>query len=789
MVFIVFSIFSILFLVRQIIKHTLPTINSLLFTVTLLIIYFNFFKSDVSYNFFSLTVIAAGHFSYSSIFINGCLLLVMSYKSYLLPLSKQTSQYSLLDDYPSTDNYTDVYGRTSYAGCVAHHILSTSPDTSFAIGVIGEWGSGKSDFLERLKKEIEKNDESIAFNFNPWRVNKADNIIEEFFKTLSKHLTPYNQSISKAINDYSNRILKTAKETHFRLLDTLINGWFNQNDIQGEYRTINESIGATSKRVVIFVDDLDRLTGKEVMEVLRLIRNTANFANTFFIVGIDQNYIVNVLQNTKDFSNEEEYLKKVFQLTITLPAFQKNIFFPEIRRHLLTSDMPEIYQEKIIRALRQFGTDNSEVEGDFRGFRYGFLLEKMIDNIRDLKRFCNSFKIAFNILKDEADIHDLILLELIRNRNIYLYNCIRDEYILTYEMGSPDKFILDTKAWKEVESKLPEKDRDGLKTAVDYLLRNEPHKNQRKFLLSNNFYIYFSYQLFNLVSFHEFNQAIEKDIDEIVTIFKSWIDEGKENELFNVFVHLGHFEDIKFFRKIVVVMLRLWTPHSYWIDQVKSMVYLNWGVNHIRYFERNNEKHEDFLCSILSEGTIDPFVRAALADEFLRNINDGLVDAGGFFIKGKKLRNIIYYLFDEYLSSDPTDPKKTLDFYYLNDYKVKDGITVRFPPASKRFRKYLLCNENGFKGYVKRLLRPSRYPYNGSLVFEPWIEQIFPKWEVFSEKLSNTVFVEEDMNRLKRIILQNIRKFFESNRAPIEIHGEDGEFIDRYLSLVKGSRF
>ncbi|WP_422653172.1 hypothetical protein IZU89_15130 [Cellulophaga lytica] len=61
------------------------------------------------------------------------------------------------------------------------------------------------------------------------------------------------------------------------------------------YNRINLTLKDLNKRFVVFVDDLDRLSNKEVLQVLKLVRNTANFKNFIFIVALDKDYILNEL--------------------------------------------------------------------------------------------------------------------------------------------------------------------------------------------------------------------------------------------------------------------------------------------------------------------------------------------------------------------------------------------------------------------------------------------------------------------------------------------------------------
>ncbi len=782
-------LFSLVCFVYRLYKILIPTLNSVLLGIVLVLGYKIFFLDDSTYSFYEFSSGILKNCSYASVLLLSTLLIGLTYKSYRNPLIKIPSIQSLLDDAPFIGSYSDGYGRTKYANSIANHINSTSSSISMAIGIVGDWGSGKSDFLSRLKSTLKKNSENIIFDFNPWRVNKTDAIIEEFFRALSKILKPYNQTITNLINDYSNRILKTAKETHLRVFDLLIGEWFHEEGIQEKYDTINDAIKATAKRVVIFIDDVDRLSGKEVMEVLRIIRNTASFANTFFIVGIDHNYIVDVLKNTKDFSNEAEYLKKVFQLTITLPAFKKDGFINEIEKILLTPDMVIKYRGQISLALRRLGNDVDNEITLASAFPpaifYEHLLEKMIDNIRDLKRFCNSFKIVFDILKEEADIHDLIVLELIRNKNIEVYNAIRNRSILSLDfMNSSNKFKIDENQWGNLKATIADKDKDCLQSAIEYLLKDEPYKNQRRFVYAQNFYIYFSYQLFNLISFHEFNQILEKGSDDIVTQFEKWINGGQGKELQNIISELEDFKDAESFKKFIIVLLRLWTPHSNWLEYAKHLVVLGYQYNQQKYFQNSSIIHREFLISILDDESIEPFVRAHLARPFLNAIFENPSIENILFIKRKDLRIKIYRLFDDYLKSNPIDPKKVSEFYHLNDYKVENNIVIYLSVASRTYKRYLLNNPKGFQGYTKLLLRPSQIPYNGNLVLEPWLEQIFVDWHIYKTNLLAANVDDESMMRLKDIIINYIDDFYDNGKQPFQIQdNHDRTFLEKYLSL------
>jgi len=60
-----------------------------------------------------------------------------------------------------------------------------------SIGLIGEWGSGKSSFLKKLEKELLK-DEYIVLNINVWELGSHVNVIKELKVLLDNEILKNN---------------------------------------------------------------------------------------------------------------------------------------------------------------------------------------------------------------------------------------------------------------------------------------------------------------------------------------------------------------------------------------------------------------------------------------------------------------------------------------------------------------------------------------------------------------------------------------------------------------------
>lgn len=762
LVLISFFISSIIFLIYQLYNNKKPTLNSLVFSIGAIIIYFVYFKYDNNYTFYSFSINCLNSFKYAPIFLLSLLFFILSYGTYLQQFETIDSKYSLLDDNPNT-SIEDSYKRTNYSDELVKYIQNTNNSVSFAISISGEWGSGKSDFLNRLRNTLSKDGNNIILDFNPWIFNKSNAIAEEFFKLLASSLKAFNHSLIQDINEYSIRILRPARETHFKFLDAVLASIFKIEDIKSQIKNINTKIKLSSKKIIVFIDDMDRLSGIEIMETLRLIRNTANFNNVFFIVAIDQNYIVKALNNANQIENGSEYLKKIFQLNISLPAFKKDLLLIEFKNILLIAGLNESETNKIIFSLEALNFNSKE------GY-HPPLFQGIIENIRDLKRFYNSFIISYNILKDEIEISDLIVIELIRNKNINMYNAIRDKTILE---NNSNEWKLKKTILGEINLKLSSKDQIMLEHALNLICSNQKNKNLRRFSLPHNFYLYFSYQLFELISFKDFNILIDGDEDQIFKAFEIWINENKENELHQVISNIEDYKDLDTFKNIVCSMLRVSSLTDKLFRQCINLLFIKWKSNHDRYFNRTNEGHRQFLFSIFANTSIRHLNRAYLAYLFLNDILRKKQDFELMFTS-EELTIKIFKIFEDYLDDDSLNKQDAFQIFYMNKYLINDFVL--YPQACIEYKKFLLSNDNGFVDFIKKVVRRkfhSDYEYS----IDPCVRQIFSNIDEFLIRLNNFKFNDEKFTQLRDLLKPHINLLMLDTKNSFRIEKESDRLI------------
>lgn len=325
----------------------------------------------------------------------------------------------LLEDNAWEDGNIDLFNRQPAAKRIATLVTESSTSKSFAIGVCADWGDGKSSFIQMIKHEIPKNPSHIIIDFSPWFSQNPNQIISQFFELFQSKLSPYHLSLSRKLAHYSQSL---STLTGNFLMSTLseANDLFNEKEsIEEERESINKVLRKIDKKIIVFIDDVDRLDSEEVMEILRLIRNSANFYNLFFIVAFDREYVKSAISQVNSH-NVDQYLEKIFQLELRPPAFDKAVIKQELFR-LLFERFPSM-EEEIKSAI--YGSSNSieELQAFFgNDITSDNLVDYFILNLRDVVRFVNLFTANFTHLANEVVFTEFFYVQLIHLKYPQIY--------------------------------------------------------------------------------------------------------------------------------------------------------------------------------------------------------------------------------------------------------------------------------------------------------------------------------------------------------------------------------
>lgn len=276
---------------------------------------------------------------------------------------------------------------------------------SFAVGITGEWGSGKSTFLNTMKKEIKKEDFAEIVEFNPWLCNSPEQVTQDFFATLINELSPKHSTLSRDINKYAKLLNKIAKPSLsiFGIDLDLTPGDDSLDELK---ENISKKLAKLPKKVVILIDDTDRLEGNEVFEILRLIRNTADFKNVIYIATYDKEYVTDVLNDNK-IKDPSAYLEKIFQVEVHLPKIEDYELWETLMKEIEISENNNFIQNL---------NDNKE------------LILKILTNYRKIKRFARKYLLFKEYLYSYTiNLIDLFWLQLLHTYDKKTYNILEND--------------------------------------------------------------------------------------------------------------------------------------------------------------------------------------------------------------------------------------------------------------------------------------------------------------------------------------------------------------------------
>lgn len=441
-------LFSSLLIIRLAKKcfdnNLLPNLMSIIrFTLCLLLYFFLFRKDDEIYYY---RLFWFENIYLSDIIVISLLIVVQDYRHYGKQLTGN-GRYIFNDN--KTGDTIDLYKRKIVANRVANVINNSLNDSSINISIAGDWGYGKTVFINYIKKNLDDS-QCICIDFNPWITPANVSITEMFFDSIKSSLSRYNSDLSKRIGEYSQSIWReSSEENHISRIVKLIMGIFisdiNKKSILEQKREINQSIIRIRKKIVVFVDDLDRLTSKEILDVFGLIRNTADFNNTFFVVSLDKKYVREILDKDMGTGYSSKYLEKIFQLEFPLPPIPalsvKNTLIDGFNKRFKADD--NNLSEELSMCIDSLCASPVVIRNG-QYFVNKNILEHCLVNVRDVNRFLNVFILSYEMSKD-ANIYDLLLLNLLKYKFSDIYDSISKMKLIEIDINK-------NLTWKIIES-------------------------------------------------------------------------------------------------------------------------------------------------------------------------------------------------------------------------------------------------------------------------------------------------------------------------------------------------
>jgi hypothetical protein len=381
-----------------------------------------------------------------------------------------TSASPLYFDSPTS---SDLLNRKSYAKLLLDKIYSSFSNQernyhSFVIHIGEHYGQGKTSFLMMLEEEIKSRKVPVVnIHFEPWLCDSEAGIINEFFDTFRIEVGKYLPRLNGTMQQYVKLLLSSIKYESRWLTVSLASLFGCKSTLKTTHDLLRDELMKIDCPIIITIDDVDRLQGKELMMVLKIIRDTADFPNVFYIVAADNIHLKRMLKSL-NINNPDEYLKKFFNLEFQLPA-NENVAFGKLLKMLEGK-----YQD--------LGIDEKTSVWYIWQIRKVAFVREAFPNMRDVYRFINSYFLSIDSMQEvrQLNLFDLFLLTLIQTLNMEYYLQLRDHSLnLLNVVHSGNDILLQWKGDLNVIQKRQEKEAMAQVERIRAKDINTPYKEKR----------------------------------------------------------------------------------------------------------------------------------------------------------------------------------------------------------------------------------------------------------------------------------------------------------------------
>ena len=373
-------------------------------------------------------------------------------------------------------------------------------DTPITIGIQGEWGSGKTSLLNLIENNLEGNNLDHEYNkgkflqiwVNAWEhsllskpeetllkivnqiindmvceLDKGDNAKEQIkskFSVLAKGAL--RVATSAVAGDEATKVVNELIGDNSNVISEL------KEQLDSLAKTIKKnSTGKTAQyeKIVIYVDDLDRIDPPDAVAILELLKNIFNVKHCIFVLAIDYQVVIKGLKDKfgeRTDENEWEFrafFDKIIQLPFMMPVSQYDI---------------GNYVEQLLEQIG-FLTKDQEID-DKMNIPIDEMIKEIVKlsiggNPRALKRLVNSLSLIqifadLKVSDEEEDNSELNETE--KDMLMFSIMCMQIKYPEIYDIISKhpdfrdwdDKVALEVTDRKEESNDFPNFEKD-FKTA------------------------------------------------------------------------------------------------------------------------------------------------------------------------------------------------------------------------------------------------------------------------------------------------------------------------------------
>lgn len=348
-------------------------------------------------------------------------------------------------DRPISGVADDEFGFADTAEKLAASIAGLTKSEGMVFGVEGQWGSGKSSFLNFLRSAINTHHTQInVITLSPWLTGDASSLVGSLMAAVAPVLDQLEDDksgenegrVKQNIADAADVLRKYALKTTRSLTPVaqfaglflpmaavmkegleIASGTLDRLGSEPTETALKQKIIsriiALEAQFVVIIDDLDRLEPAQALEVVRLVRSVADFPNFVYVLCYDRAVLAHAIKLGLNVVDGDQYLQKIVQLAYTLPMPE-----PFDLRISFRSKVLALYEEVYGVPLCGDELDDLNAAIDSEGGR--------LSTPREVKLAFNNLAFVLRSIKDDIYFPDLCRISLMKVLRPALYGWVQE---------------------------------------------------------------------------------------------------------------------------------------------------------------------------------------------------------------------------------------------------------------------------------------------------------------------------------------------------------------------------
>ncbi len=716
------------------------------------------------------------------IWIIELLILILNYfREDKLPRKNESSFITdiAFDPKDKDEDQKEKLGFETFATRIVNEIKTVSSKESVVFGINGEWGEGKTSMINLIRKQLE-DEQYTVMDLHPWKTNSGKAMNQLFFDALKDGLKNKIWGINWKIDRYADALLQLDKTG---ISKTIWQMFFQPDSVEKQKEKLAESMKLLDKNLVVVVDDLDRLAKNEIANVLKLMRDTANFPNLVFLAAYHRAYLDEAIKSKINPHNYKNYLDKIvlWEAPIYRPQPRKYL---EVLKNLLKKKLPQfeqnideifgIEQEQTLKIIHTSTRRELKEKNGIKMFDTPYdIHSKIFTDLRKTKRFINALTFDIKIVQDKIEFHDFYYLALLKFCNTQYYNAFKKcfHYLYGVENNSHILGIIDReeKHYREqfaIEFSISEDAIELLPFAiVKELLSQSTHYLTSTIYFYKNFPIYFHLGNSNDITMFDFTEMLNaKDFDA----FKHRVDE---------LLKIGNIIE-QFDINSIITALRdrfNFGDTNAYIEYFKSMIWMAIKYDHSDFYKICHDRMKQ-ICLNKEYGINIQQVQTELKKFILQEQIQSdfqyfiyLLETTSSYILNSDTFEIAKENFNSYVSSGKDISPELINLFYCSSKSAdKNGSMVEDAETILRMKQKATEQPNKFielivvrDGNIKHSSDPDNYHYR----FVSFLLKIFTSYNEFISFLKKTDFGNE--NDRAKLYLKYIDQAFPDKNITI----------------------